>query len=143
MLQNENDALCLVSDDQIMQKLAEERRAFLKGDQHALFRTLLQCARYQAVIPRWAADEMLRIETAIETGKSVDLNKCFGWKPHSKKARYNQHNRNQRKSQIRAALLRRRQEGASFERGERDVFELVARDVGVPYLTVIAVYRES
>jgi hypothetical protein len=143
MLENENDGPCLVSDRQILRKLAAKRRAFREGDQHALFETLLSCARYQAVIPAWAVDEMLRIETAIETGESVDLNRSFGWKLHSSSARYHKYYANQRKSQIIAALLRRRQEGASFARGDGDVFEMVAREVGVSRPTVLTIYDEN
>lgn len=143
MLENENDEPCLLSNREILRALVAKRRAFRGGDQHALFETLMLCARYQAVIPTWAADEMLRIETAIGTGESVDLNTSFGWKPHSSNARYNKYYANQRKSQIIAALLRRRQEGASFARGDGDVFEIVAREVGVSRPTVIAIYGEN
>ena len=143
MLENESDEPCLMSNREILRVLVKQRRAFLEGDLYALFKTLISCARYQAVIPDWAADELLRIEKTIETGKPVDLNKCFGWKPDSSNARYNRYYADQRKSQILAALLRQRQEGASFTRGPGDVFEMVAREVGVSRPTVIAFYDEN
>lgn len=37
------------------------------------------CARYQAVIPEWAANEILRIEQSIKNGEVKDFNVTFGW----------------------------------------------------------------
>jgi len=143
MLENENDEPCLVSDRQILRALVIQRRNFRAGDQSALLKTLQTCARYQAVIPAWAADELLRNQTAMETGEPVDLNKYFGWKQQSTKTRLKQYRWGQMESQVIAVLLRRRQEGASFSRGSVDVFDDVAKEIGLPRDTVIAVYDKN
>jgi hypothetical protein len=143
MLENEDDEPCLLSNREILRMLVMQRRAFRKGDSYALFKTLLLCARYQAVIPEWATDELLRVQTATETGEPVDLNKYFGWKQHSTKTRLKQYRWAQMESKVVAFLLRRRQEGANFSRGSVDVFDDVAKELGLPRDTVIAVYDKN
>jgi hypothetical protein len=143
MLENENDEPCLLSNRDILRMLVIQRREFRGGDQFALLKTVQTCARYQAVIPDWAADELLRIQTVSETGEPVDLNKSFGWKQQSNKKRLKQYRWSQMESQVIAVLLRRRQEGASFSRGSVDVFDDVGKEIGLPRDTVIAVYNKN
>lgn len=58
--------------------LAAEDR-FKAGDRSALFDTLRMCAQFQAVIPEWAADELLQGATDLEFGDCADINALFGW----------------------------------------------------------------
>ena len=120
-MENEDDEFCLLSDQDSRRELVIQRRTFRGGDRSGLLQTLISCARYQAVQPPWAADEMLSLGKAIETGERVDLNERFGWKPDRANARYNLHRRKQLESTVVAALVRRRQAGASFDWGVDDI----------------------
>lgn len=52
---------------------------FVAGDKTALFMVIILCAQYQAIIPEWAADEVLKIEPLIESGELRDLDDAFGF----------------------------------------------------------------
>ena len=58
-------------------KLCED--AFAAGDRNALFGVVTLCARYQAVIPEWAADALLRAEQDLESGALSDFYVACGW----------------------------------------------------------------
>lgn len=51
---------------------------YRKGDKNALFKLLVLCARYQAVIPDWATDELIKIENGLISGEIKDFNIVFG-----------------------------------------------------------------
>lgn len=69
----------LFGDDAILKILEMVREAFIEGDRTALLSVIFLCARYQAVIPDWAADAILKAEDDIESGVVCDPNEVFGW----------------------------------------------------------------
>lgn len=66
-------------DEAILKYLEMGKDAFIAGDRQALLGVIFLCARYQAVIPDWAADAILKAEDDIESGVACDPNEVFGW----------------------------------------------------------------
>lgn len=67
-------------DDAVMKYLEICREAFLVGNRTALFELIEICAQYQAVIPEWAADEILKIRQLIESGAVSGFDEAFEFK---------------------------------------------------------------
>ena len=65
-------------DEAVLRDLDIGKQMFEAGDRSALFGVVCLCARYQAVIPDWAADTLLEIECDLEVGKLKDFNAAFG-----------------------------------------------------------------
>lgn len=57
-----------LEDALILKMFAEAEEAFQNGDRKELLNVIFLCAKYQAVIPDWAADELLAIRKARGTG---------------------------------------------------------------------------
>lgn len=72
-----------VGDAEILRLLEESRQAFEGGDKSQLMTCVFRCARFQAVIPEWAADALLAIQEGIECGRIANFNEAFG-KPREK-----------------------------------------------------------
>src|ERR1700736_5194054 len=76
----------LFGDPAVLRYLSSCEAAFVDGDRSALFVTLTLCARFQAVIPDWAADAILGAEHDLDVGTREDFNDVFGWQgPTSRK----------------------------------------------------------
>ena len=71
-------------DDAVMKYLEMCREGFIAGDKTCLFETIEICARYQAVIPEWAADEILKIRRLIKDGEVNGFDEFFDFKPEHK-----------------------------------------------------------
>ncbi len=69
----------MFGDDAILRYIDIFRIAFDSGDRQALLGVVFLCARFQAVIPDWATDALLKAEAELEAGKVEDPNMVFGW----------------------------------------------------------------
>lgn len=69
----------MFGDDAILRYIDDVRIAFDSGDRSALLFVVFLCARFQAVIPEWATDALLKAEAELEAGKVEDPNVVFGW----------------------------------------------------------------
>lgn len=68
----------LWGDAAILRYLDQGRQAFEIGDKTALFTVVCICARFQAVIPEWAADALLEMEHQLEVGTLAGFSEAFG-----------------------------------------------------------------
>ena len=89
---------CDIGDVAILRELEVARIAFAAGEKLQLMYCVFLCARYQAVLPAWAADALLKIEAELANGRCADLNQAFG-KPPEKV------NRRAAKARLKSLLL--------------------------------------
>ncbi len=71
----EEDYVC---DKDVLSALADAQARFLSGDKSQLMRCIFLCARFQAVIPDWAVDALVKIQESMEAGEITDFNEAFG-----------------------------------------------------------------
>ena len=67
----------LYGDEAVLKYIDICKVSFDAGDRTALFELLELCARFQAVIPEWAADEILKVRRQLEEGDITDFNDFF------------------------------------------------------------------
>ncbi len=67
-----------VGDVEILRLLDNARQKFKAGDKSQLMHCVFLCARFQAVMPKWAADALLTIEAQMDSGRITDFNDAFG-----------------------------------------------------------------
>lgn len=95
--------------------LNEARAAFEHGDGSNLLRCLFVCARFEAVMPEWAADAMLKLEDDMRTGRVSDLNAVFGEPEESAATRAKRARKKNASSAIKEVLFHlRAREGCSL-----------------------------
>ena len=68
----------MYGDEMALRCLKNCEDRYSAGKREALFEALILCARFQAVIPEWAADAIIDGETALNSGECKDLNELFG-----------------------------------------------------------------
>ena len=78
-----DEELDYVGDVQILGLLEASRIAFESGEKSELMKCVYRCARFQAVLPEWAADALLALQEDLESGRTADYNEAFG-KPKEK-----------------------------------------------------------
>lgn len=139
----DEDELWTTADQEILKGFEERRVRFEGGDCFALFEAIGMCASFQAVMPEWLADEVLKMERDIDTDQPVDFNKRLGWKPERRVSRLNLHLRKQLGSEIVAQLVKGRLEGESLNRGDDSMFERIGKALDVPRRTVMDVYDSN
>jgi len=131
----------LFGDDMIKRQLAACKSHFEGGDRSALFEVLELCACYQAVIPEWAADEILAARNQLKHREINDFNQLFGWSPpHRTSAR-----RNARLNRITPAVInaifQARASGASFNSDE--TFGEIASNLKISRRDVESIYKAN
>ncbi len=67
-----------LGDEVVLGYLEDAHSKFVSGDKFQLMRCVYLCARFQAVIPDWAVDELVKIQESMEIGKIRDFNEAFG-----------------------------------------------------------------
>ena len=68
-----------LGNNYIIKKISAREQKFGAGDRTVLFEVISICARYQAVIPEWVVDEILKIDSEIVSGEMIDFNHAFGF----------------------------------------------------------------
>jgi hypothetical protein len=69
----------MYGNEAVLNSLELMKSFFVSGDRTALFGVIATCARFQAIIPDWAVDEILQVEQSLETGDMKDFNTAFGY----------------------------------------------------------------
>ncbi|MCO5411120.1 hypothetical protein [Ralstonia mojiangensis] len=132
-------------DEAILRYLDLGRQHFEAGDPGALMGVLFLCARFQAVIPEWAADALLDIEDRLNAGGLTDFNEAFGWGGANKATRRATARQAHVRVEVLGELQAARLAGASL--GPDDIFDVVrgklaARGVQVSRRDIEAIYKE-
>lgn len=138
-----------LEDALILTMLVEAEESYRDGDRKQLLNVIYLCAKYQAVIPDWAADEFLSIKQALRRGEFVGPNEAFGWTTTDVK-RANTRRRVARLATIEAgvvaALMHHRVAGGDLSAGGDEVagrgLDEVAKSLGVARSDVIAIYKK-
>ena len=115
--------------------------AFLNGERAALFYVLPICAQYQAIIPDWAADEILKINRLLEEGELKDFNDAFSWDGEHQATRKKAARLKKHTKQVLGLLQKHRLEGDSLN--SDDILQTVADEVGVSRRDVAEIYKTS
>jgi hypothetical protein len=131
----------LWGDDAILRELEDARKAFESGDRSALTVAVFYCARFQAVIPEWAADALLEIQEKLESGELQDCNEAFGWKSEYPDKRCKMHRQNKHAKAVLSRLLAYRLEGGTLN--VEQAFQPVADDLQISRRDVEAIYKRE
>jgi len=135
----------LWGNEAVLRGLDYLEKEFNNGHRFCLFLTIAMCARFQAVIPDWAATAILNGETGLEDGDVVDMNQLFGWDQLAKEEtkitnRRNKARRKKYKKQVLAELFVYRLGGGGLNTEE--AFSPVAEKLGLSRRDVEAIYRD-
>ncbi|MBL0352176.1 MAG: hypothetical protein IPP03_05805 [Dechloromonas sp.] len=124
----------MFGDDAILRYIDDVRIAFDSGDRSALLFVVFLCARFQAVIPEWATDALLKAEAELEAGKVEDPNVVFGWPKIRKGQREKAARQKDLASKVLGYLQNHRLAGGGLNadldfQGVADELEISRRDV--------------
>jgi hypothetical protein len=131
----------LWGDAAILRSLEQAREAFEAGDRSALVHAIILCARFQAVIPEWAADAILEVSQRLESGDLRDFNEAFGWKPDHKGTRRKMDRQKEYAREILSRLHAHRLAGGNLNAEE--AFQPIAEELGISRRDVEEVYRRE
>jgi hypothetical protein len=110
-------------DAAILRYLEMAREHFEIGERSALFEAPCLCARFQAVIPKWAADALLDAQRSLEHGETKDFNEAFGWDGESQAVRERSSRPARIEKDVLVELQNARLDGASP--APDDIFDMV------------------
>jgi len=116
-------------DTSILRYLDQCAGRYADSDKTALFDAIVACARFQAVIPDWAADAILTGEGAIARGDLGGFVDLFGKPPTSKPQRKKEALIRQHQRRALALLTAYRCTGGSWNRDQ--ACGAVAEEIGV------------
>lgn len=134
-----------IGDRRILAALEEARIGFESGDGLQLMRCLYVCARFQAVIPEWAADALISLERDIETGRFDGIDDAIGTPMEEPRARVARARQASARSAVLAELWRQRMGGSSLNAEELftpALENLRAKGVNVNFRDVQVIYKE-
>jgi hypothetical protein len=129
----------LYGDEAILRYLALCEDSFRSGNRLALFEALTLCARFQAVIPEWAADAILDGEKALESGVCKDFNQLFGDNLPNQRARRREARIQANIGLVAGMLMKYRCDGGSLNAEE--AFGEIAEKTGLPRREVEEIYK--
>ncbi len=133
----------MLSDELILRLFDKFEIAYRSGNKAALLHACFLAARSQARLPDWAADAMLQMEADLRNGHVTDLNKAFGWAPEHKATREKRERLEENEERVLSRLHQHRLEDR-FEDGSfsADVFDLIAKDLGLERRVVQGIYKK-
>lgn len=140
-----DEELDYVGDSQILELLEGSRIAFEGGDRSELMKCIFRCARFQAVIPDWAADALLAIQEDLEGGRLSDPNAAFGKPSEKASTRAARERKRNAKSPVLAELWRLRWGGSSLNDAEifaQALENLRASGLNVNHRDIKEIYAE-
>jgi hypothetical protein len=114
---------------------------FNAGDRTVLFDVIATCARFQAIIPKWATDEILLAEHALENGNMKDFNAVFGYAGEHLASRKKKARLAKYATQVLSKLQQLRLEGGSLNAD--DIFADVANELGISRRDVEDIYKND
>lgn len=103
-----------IGDADVLNLLESARKGFEQGDKSQLMWCIYRCARFQAVIPEWAADALLKIHDDMESGHISDFNDAFGKPREQTNTRMARLRKKKLKPIVLAVLAKLRLEGDSL-----------------------------
>ncbi|MFL9905313.1 hypothetical protein [Paraburkholderia sp. RL17-337-BIB-A] len=133
-------------DEAILRYMEMAREHFEKGERSALIETVYLCARFQAVMPDWAADALLDAQGRLNQGQLKDFNEAFGWDGPSQSMRERAARRARIEKDVLLELQNTRLDGASLS--PDDMFDRVCdglskRGIEASRRDVEAIYKTS
>lgn len=131
----------LYGDEAVLKYIDICKVSFDTGDRTALFELLELCARFQAVIPEWAADEILKARRQLEEGVLTDFNDFFGFKAAHKTVVKREARLRKLESSIKSELFHYRCSGGSFNAEE--AFDDIAKKLNISRRDVKAIYKKN
>ena len=131
----------LYGDEAVLKYIDIFKVSFDAGDRTALFELLELCARFQAVIPEWAADEILKVRRQLEEGDITDFNDFFGFKVPHKTVIKKEARLRKLESAIKNELFHYRCNGGSFNAEE--AFDMIAERLNVSRRDVETIYKRN
>lgn len=130
----------LWGDPAILRDLAHTEASYRAGDRTALFEAIAICARFQAVIPEWAADAILEIEVQLKNGRLEDFNDAFGsWGKQG--TRYKAYRQGKHAKEVLERLMVYRLEGGNLNAAE--AFQPIADELGISRRDVEEIYKRN
>lgn len=132
----------MFGDEAVIRHLKSCEDAFSAGNRTALYEAIALCARFQAVIPEWAADVILEGEKALKSGECKDFNEFFcgaGNRFESQRARRREERIKANVGNVIGQLTKYRCEGGSLNAEE--AFGHVSEITGLPRRDVEEIYR--
>jgi hypothetical protein len=131
----------LWGDDAILRYLEITKKLFEQGDRTALFGAIALCARFQAVIPGWAADAILEMESKLENGQFRDFNEAFGQDFEKQLTRRKNARLKRYVLQVLRLLQQHRLSGGSLNTEE--AFQPIADQLGISRRDVETIYKRE
>ena len=129
----------LHGDKAVLNYLELVHNDFINGNKTALFNVLQLCAQYQAVIPDWASDEILKMGGRIDRGELKDLNEAFGWEGENLATRKRRARLEQNSNAVLGLLQKHRLAGDSLNAD--DIFQTVAEELKISRRDVEDIYK--
>lgn len=128
-------------DKAVLHYLEICRLCFIDGDKTALFGVIRLCAQYQAIIPDWATDEILKIEPLISSGELRDFNCAFGFRPANLATLKKNARQKKYTNTVLGLLQKYRLEGSSLNAD--DIFQTIADELGISRRDVNDIYKKE
>jgi hypothetical protein len=132
----------IFGDEAVIGYLENCEGRYREGKREALFEALILCARFQAVIPEWAADAIIDGEIALNSGECKDWNELFGGdklanqRDRKREARIRDNTR-----EVLGMLMKYRCDGGGLN--AEQAFGEISEETGLPRRDVDAIYRRS
>jgi hypothetical protein len=128
------------SDAVVLNDLEIAHERYKQGERDSIVDTLMICAKYQAVIPDWLANELIEIEFKIRSGEVKDFNEFFGFNHVNAHTLKNEHLINKHEKEVYGALLKARLDGEGFG---QILFEKINDETGVPLKKIREIYGRN
>lgn len=132
----------MFGDEAVIGHLENCEDRYREGKLEALFEALVLCARFQAVIPDWAADAIIDAETALNSGDCKDFNELFGGdKLANQRDRKREARIRDNTQEVLGMLMKYRCDGGGLN--AEQAFGEISEDTGLPRRDVEEIYRRS
>ncbi len=126
-------------DDAVLKYLDMMHERFIQGERDGILGALVVCAEYQAVIPDWVTDELLSLDSKINSGKVTDYNEFFGFNKVKVPTQRHEYLIRKHEKEVYGALLKARLDGKAID---GNLYEAIAEETGVSRRLVEAIYKK-
>jgi len=127
-------------DDAVLKYLDMMHERFIQGERDGILGALVVCAEYQAVIPDWVTDELLSLDSKINSGKVTDYNEFFGFNKVKVPTQRHEYLIGKHEKKVYGALFEARLNNKGFG---VDLFDEIAAETGVSRRIVEAIYKKN
>jgi hypothetical protein len=133
----------LYGDEAVMKYLEICREGFIAGNKTCLFEIIEIRAQHQAVIPGWAADEILKIRGLIEDGEVKGFDEVFDFKAENQATRKRKARLKKYKNEVLGLMQSYRVGKTDNSLTADDILQTVAEDLKISRRDVEDIYRSS